>query len=90
MLLVLAVGALAIGNSGTAVMERGLWMLLPFTMQMALEPRLMAHPVRVPEDVVMALELLPDRHALGRRPGTIRYHPAFAELQTVSPAPTAV
>jgi short-chain fatty acids transporter len=39
MLLLLAIGALAIGNSGTAVMDafyRGLWMLLPFTMQMAL------------------------------------------------------
>ena len=39
MLLLLAVGALAIGNSGAAVMDafyRGLWMLLPFTMQMAL------------------------------------------------------
>ena len=39
MLLLLGVGALAIGNSGTAVMDafyRGLWMLLPFTMQMAL------------------------------------------------------
>ena len=39
MLLFLAIGALAIGNSGTAVMDafyRGLWMLLPFTMQMAL------------------------------------------------------
>ena len=39
MLLLLALGALAIGNSGTAVMDafyRGLWMLLPFTMQMAL------------------------------------------------------
>src|SRR5438552_4150244 len=38
-LLILALGALAIGNSGTAVMDafyRGLWMLLPFTMQMAL------------------------------------------------------
>jgi hypothetical protein len=34
MLLLLAVGALAIGNSGMAVMDafyRGLWMLLPFT-----------------------------------------------------------
>src|SRR6188472_3513538 len=39
MLLLLAVGALAIGNPGAAVMDafyRGLWMLLPFTMQMAL------------------------------------------------------
>ena len=39
MLLLLTLGALAIGNSGTAVMDafyRGLWMLLPFTMQMAL------------------------------------------------------
>lgn len=39
MLLILAIWALAIGNSGTAVMDafyRGLWMLLPFTMQMAL------------------------------------------------------
>ena len=39
MLLLLAVGALASGNSGAAVMDafyRGLWMLLPFTMQMAL------------------------------------------------------
>ena len=39
MLLLLGVGALAIGNSGAAVMDafyRGLWMLLPFTMQMAL------------------------------------------------------
>jgi short-chain fatty acids transporter len=39
MLLLLGIGALAIGNSGTAVMDafyRGLWMLLPFTMQMAL------------------------------------------------------
>jgi short-chain fatty acids transporter len=39
MLLLLALGALAIGNSGTAVMDafyRGLWMLLPFTMQMTL------------------------------------------------------
>jgi short-chain fatty acids transporter len=39
MLLLLAVWALAIGNSGAAVMDafyRGLWMLLPFTMQMAL------------------------------------------------------
>jgi len=39
MLLVLGVGALAIGNSGAAVMDafyRGLWMLLPFTMQMTL------------------------------------------------------
>jgi short-chain fatty acids transporter len=39
MLMLLAVGALAIGNPGTAVMDafyRGLWMLLPFTMQMAL------------------------------------------------------
>ena len=39
MLLMLTVGALAIGNSGAAVMDafyRGLWMLLPFTMQMAL------------------------------------------------------
>lgn len=39
MLLVLGVGALVIGNSGTAVMDafyRGLWMLLPFTMQMTL------------------------------------------------------
>jgi short-chain fatty acids transporter len=39
MLLLLALAALAIGNSGTAVMDafyRGLWMLLPFTMQMTL------------------------------------------------------
>ena len=39
MLLLLGVAALAIGNSGAAVMDafyRGLWMLLPFTMQMAL------------------------------------------------------
>jgi short subunit fatty acids transporter len=39
MLVLLGVGALAIGNSGAAVMDafyRGLWMLLPFTMQMAL------------------------------------------------------
>ena len=39
MLLLLGAGALAIGNSGAAVMDafyRGLWMLLPFTMQMAL------------------------------------------------------
>ena len=39
MLLLLGVGALAIGNSGAAVMDafyRGLWMLLPFTMQMTL------------------------------------------------------
>ena len=39
MLLLLGVAALAIGNSGTAVMDafyRGLWMLLPFTMQMTL------------------------------------------------------
>ena len=39
MLLLLGVGALAIGNPGGAVMDafyRGLWMLLPFTMQMAL------------------------------------------------------
>jgi len=39
MLLVLGVGALAVGNPGAAVMDafyRGLWMLLPFTMQMAL------------------------------------------------------
>ena len=39
MLLLLTLGALAIGNSGTAVMDafyRGLWMLLPFTMQMTL------------------------------------------------------
>jgi hypothetical protein len=35
MLLLLALWALAIGNSGTAIMDafyRGLWMLLPFTM----------------------------------------------------------
>jgi short-chain fatty acids transporter len=39
LLLVLAAGALALGNSGTQVMDayyRGLWMLLPFTMQMTL------------------------------------------------------
>ena len=39
MLLVLGIGALAIGNSGAVVMDafyRGLWMLLPFTMQMTL------------------------------------------------------
>ena len=39
MLVLLAVGALAIGNSALVVMDafyRGLWMLLPFTMQMAL------------------------------------------------------
>lgn len=39
MLLLLGAGALAIGNSGAAVMDafyRGLWMLLPFTMQMTL------------------------------------------------------
>lgn len=39
MLLLLALWALAIGNSGTAVLDafyRGLWMLLPFTMQMTL------------------------------------------------------
>lgn len=39
MLLLLAFGAMTIGNSGTAVMDafyRGLWMLLPFTMQMVL------------------------------------------------------
>ena len=39
MLLLLTLGALAIGNSGTAVVDafyRGLWMLLPFTMQMTL------------------------------------------------------
>jgi len=39
MLLALGVAALAIGNPGAAVMDafyRGLWMLLPFTMQMAL------------------------------------------------------
>ena len=39
MLLLLGVGALAIGNPGGAVMDafyRGLWLLLPFTMQMAL------------------------------------------------------
>ena len=39
MLLLLGVGAFAIGNSSAAVMDafyRGLWMLLPFTMQMAL------------------------------------------------------
>ncbi len=39
MLLLLTLGALAIGNSGTVVMDafyRGLWMLLPFTMQMTL------------------------------------------------------
>ena len=39
MLLVLGVGAIAIGNPAAAVMDafyRGLWMLLPFTMQMAL------------------------------------------------------
>src|ERR1700752_4740687 len=37
--LLLTLGALAIGNSGTAVMDafyRGLWVLLPFTMQMTL------------------------------------------------------
>jgi short-chain fatty acids transporter len=39
MLLLLALGALAEGNTGLAVMDafyRGLWMLLPFTMQMTL------------------------------------------------------
>ncbi len=39
MLLLLAVAALATGNTATAVMDafyRGLWMLLPFTMQMTL------------------------------------------------------
>ncbi len=39
MLLLLGAAALAIGNSGAAVMDafyRGLWMLLPFTMQMTL------------------------------------------------------
>ena len=39
MLLLLALGALAIGNSGTAILDayyRGLWMLLQFTMQMTL------------------------------------------------------
>ena len=39
MLVLLGAGALAIGNSGAAVMDafyRGLWMLLPFTMQMTL------------------------------------------------------
>jgi len=39
MLLLLALWALAIGNSGNAILDafyRGLWMLLPFTMQMAL------------------------------------------------------
>jgi short-chain fatty acids transporter len=39
MLVLLALAALAIGNSVTAVMDafyRGLWMLLPFTMQMTL------------------------------------------------------
>jgi short-chain fatty acids transporter len=39
MLLLLAVAALAAGNAGGAVMDafyRGLWMLLPFTMQMTL------------------------------------------------------
>jgi short-chain fatty acids transporter len=39
MLLLLGLGALVVGNPGAAVMDafyRGLWMLLPFTMQMAL------------------------------------------------------
>ena len=39
LLIVVAVAALSLGNSGTQVMDayyRGLWMLLPFTMQMAL------------------------------------------------------
>ena len=39
MLLLLGIGALATGNSGAVVMDafyRGLWMLLPFTMQMTL------------------------------------------------------
>jgi short-chain fatty acids transporter len=39
MLVLLVVGALALGNSAVSVMDafyRGLWMLLPFTMQMAL------------------------------------------------------
>lgn len=39
MLLLLALWALAIGNSGSAILDafyRGLWMLLPFTMQMTL------------------------------------------------------
>ncbi len=39
MLVLLALAALAIGNSGTTVMDafyRGLWMMVPFTMQMTL------------------------------------------------------
>src|SRR5690348_10568269 len=39
LLLLLAAGALAVGNPPTAIMDayyRGLWMLLPFTMQMTL------------------------------------------------------
>src|SRR5262245_30763137 len=39
MLLVLALASLAIGNAGSLVLDafyRGLWMLLPFTMQMTL------------------------------------------------------
>ena len=39
LLLILVTGALALGNSPTKIMDayyRGLWMLLPFTMQMTL------------------------------------------------------